>query len=404
MKRLLTIATPVFVLGAGVAAFIGLHASKPDPEKVEQETRAFSVFVEPARKEAVTLAVTTQGEVRPRTEISLIPQVTGRVVYVAPNFAEGGIFKKGETLVRIEEADYQRAVVAAQAEVAAAKLELARQEANAAIVAKQWQWDKLEKEEPTELGLRKPQVDEARARLKAAQADLANARLNLARTRISAPFAGHVRAKQVDIGQVVSAGSQIGQVFSTDVVEIRLPLTDTQMGMLGLPVAFNATYGKGPKVKLSATVAGEKRSWRGAITRTDAAIDRSTRLFFAIAEVVDPYGAGADDGFPLPVGLFVSAEIEGRRVDDAYVIPRAGLRANDEVYVVAADNKLEVRQVTVLSAAPEQVILRDGVAEGELVVVSPLATAQDGMAVEPVYREEAARLVTLKTSAAGGGS
>lgn len=280
---------------------------------------------------------------------------------------------------------------------------MARQEASAEIVAKQWQWDKLEKEEPTALGLRQPQVAEARARLRAAEADLENARLNLKRTRIVAPFSGHVRTKDADIGAVVGIGTKLGRIFSTEVVEVRLALTDAQMGLLGLPVAFNAAAGDGPKVVLSATVGGELRHWSGRVARTDAAIDKATRLYYAIAEVADPYGAGAAGGMPLPVGLFVSAEIQGRTVTDALVMPRTALLPNDQVYVVTGDNELDIRHVGVISSTAERVVLRDGVAEGEMVVTSPVAAPRKGLKVEPARREEAALLATINASQAGGG-
>lgn len=403
MRTVLAILTPILILGGGVAAFVALHATKPQPEKVEQSVRPLSVFVETVRSEPVTLIVDSQGEVQPRTEIDLVPQVSGRIIYVSPNFVEGGIFQKGDVLIGIEDTDYRAAVAQAEAQLAAAQLELARQEASASIVAKQWQWEKLEKEVPTELGLRKPQVAEARAKLHAAETDLETAKLNLARTKIVAPFNGHVREKRADIGAVVTPGSIAGRIFSTDKVQIRLPLTDAQMGKLGLPVAYNAPKEGGPIVHINAVVGGELREWQGHIARTDAAIDPSTRLYFAIAEVEDPYSKNADDGLPLAVGLFVKARIAGRQLGAAYVVPRAALRPSDQVFVVTKDDKLSIRNVAVLSSDEKRAVLRDGVEEGELVVTSPITSPIDGLAVTPVRREEAARLATLDKDSAGAG-
>ena len=184
-------------------------------------------------------------------------------------------------------------------------------------------------------------------------------------------------------------------MFSTEIVNIRLPLTDAQLGKLGLPVAFSSIDGAGPPVTLTAVVGGQPRQWRGRIVRTDAAIDRDTRLLYAIAEVEDPYGAAADNGTPLAVGLFVTAHIEGRNLADAYVIPRAALRSNDNVFVVLEDNTLDIRPVAVVSSDTDRVVLHGGVKEGERVVVSPVRAPANGLKVEPIDRSSGAALAVF---------
>ena len=396
VRKILVFAAPLLVLAASGGIVFALFAAKPEPEKEESGPRPISLFVDEVRQEPVTLTVTTQGEIRPLAEIDLVPQVAGRIVYVAPEFVEGGIVEAGEVLVRIEDSDYGLAIIRAEARVAEAELKLARQEADAEIVAKQWKWEKLENDEPTALGLRKPQVAEARAQVKAAEADLEAARLDLQRTKITVPFKGRVREKLVDIGQYVTPGTKLGRAFSTEVVEVRLPLTDTQMASIGLPIAFHAEPGEeGPIVNFHAAIGGAERTWIGHITRTDAAIDRQTRLMYAIAEVEDPYGAGADSGVPLPVGLFVSAEIAGRSLAEAYVLPRAALRTRSQVFVVDADNLLRIRSVDVVHMDDQRVILLDGVEEGEQVVVSPVQAPREGMPVTPLRRQSAQHLAKL---------
>lgn len=403
MRRVLRFAAPLVVIGLGLAAVFALHASKPPPKTTDAPAvRATALFVEPVQRQAVTLSVTTQGEVQPLREIDLVAQVSGRVVRVAPAFVEGGSVAAGATLVEIEPDDYRLQVIEAEARVAEARLTLAEEEARAAIARKQWQWEEG-KAKPAALALREPHVAQARARLAAAEAELENARLNLARTRISVPFDGRVREKAVDIGQFVAAGTHIGRVFATDRVQIRLPLTDSQFAEIGIPLAFMARdAGEGPAVTLSAALAGRIRHWRGHIVRTDAAIDPRTRLLYAIAEVAEPYGAAADEGVPLPVGLFVNAEISGREVDGALVVPREALRSGNRVYVVGADNRLAIRHVEVLSSDDERVVILAGLDEGERAVVSPLRAAREGMPVEAIRRDEAALIAQTSAAPMGG--
>ena len=385
MRKLYRILTPIVVLAHGVVGVVALNATAPQPEKKEETVRTVSMFVEPVISRAVTLTVSTQGEVRPKTEIDLISQVSGRVEQVNVNFVDGGTFNKDQTLVKVEDDDYEFAVTIAESNVAEATAQFARTRADADIVAKQW--DKWVDGTPTDLALRKPQVAQATAKLKAAEANRDKARLNLGRTEISVPFKGRVRTKGVDIGQYVSAGSKIGRVFSTDIVEIRLPLSDQQMAILNLPLAFQATEDNAPRVILSADLAGKAYSWEARLVRTAASIDPETRMLYAVAEVKDPYGAAATDGMPLAVGLFVSAKIEGRAFDNGTVMPRAALRPGSKAYVVDSQDKLSIRDVTILSSGPDGVIIGSGVEAGEKVVVSPVRTAINGMIVKPLSPE-----------------
>lgn len=393
MRRFLIVAAPFGVLGLGAAIMFALHAVKPEPEKVARaEARPEALFVAEVRREPVTLGVESQGEVTPRMEIDLVTQVSGRIVEVAPAFAEGGNVTAGETLVRIEPDDYAFMVTQAEARLAEAKLALAQEEARAEVARRQWQWEGIE-DKPTPLALKEPHVAQARARARSAEADVENAKLNLSRTRITVPFDGRVREKSSDLGQFVSAGTRLGRVFSTEAVQIRLPLTDRQLAELELPIAFSAADGgEGPAVTLSARLAGELRHWQGRIVRTDAAIDSETRMFHAIVEVRDPYGRGSDGGVPLPVGMFVSARISGPEIADALVVPRDALRAGDQVYVVGEDNRLSIRSVEVISSDAVRAVIRSGVSEGERVVTSPVRAAREGMPVEPLDRASAAAL------------
>lgn len=397
MRKILVFAIPIAVLALSIFGVMMLFANKPEPEKAEGPTsRKVSLFVEEVRREPVTLAVTTQGEVQPVTEIDLVPQVSGRIVAVAPEFVEGGIVAPGQTLVQIERDDYEFAVTRAKAQVAQAKLRLAQEEAGAEIARKQWDWDEIkDKGKPGALALKEPQVADAAAQLAAAQAELNQAELNLARTKISVPFKGRVREKSADIGQYVTAGTRLGQAFSTERVRVRLPLTDQQMAQIDLPIAFDAgSAGGGLAVTLRAQLAGRMRHWEGRIVRTDAAIDQQTRLFYAIAEVRDPYGQAASGGMPLPVGLFVTAAIEGRALESAHVLPRAALRGENIVYVVTEDDTLAIRRIEVISANAERVIAGAGVEAGDRVVVSPVRAPREGMPVEPLSQAQAARLAS----------
>lgn len=387
MKKLFRIAAPVLVLVAGAVIIQVLVAAKPEPEKNEDAARPISLYVDEVKSERVTIGVKTQGEVRPKTEIDLVPQVSGRIVEMSDSFNEGAEFTPDSILLKIDDIEYRLAVIDAEARVAEAQTSLERQHATAVLKEEEWR-EGRKSQEPTPFSLNLTQVKEAEAKLLAAKADLRKAQLDLERTEIRLPFFGRVRERYVGIGQYVTAGSKVGRVFSIDVAEVRLPLTDSQLVELNLPLGYKAeNMISAPQVKFTATLGNREFSWDGKIVRVDAAINQNTRLIYATAEVVDPYGLGATNGMPLAVGMFVSAEIQGVSEQSAYVMPRLALRNQDTVYVINKDNRLEIRTVKVLSTSEEQVMVTSGVSPGEHVVTSTLPNAADGMAVEPVFRE-----------------
>lgn len=382
LRKFLVIATPILIIvGFVIATSIFISLNK-EPKEKKRNFNTLAVIADYAKSEDVQLKVRTQGEARPQIEIDLVPQVGGKIVYVSPNFIEGGIFRKGETLLRIEDADFKVAVIRAEAGVAQAEQVLVREKAEGDIARRDY--SELGRGEPTPLALRLPQQAQARASLQAAQAELDSAKLNLSRTSVKAPFDGRVRTKASDIGQFVSPGSRLGRIFSTNVVEVRLPLSDTQLSKLDLPLAYFAeSRSVAPKVDLNALVAGKVRHWDGRIMRTDSTYDTATRALFAIAEVADPYGEGAsEDGVPLAPGLFVDADIDGKSFENVITIPRDGLRPQDEVYIVDNVGKAEIRKVQVLDASPERAVLTGGVERGELVVLSPMERSRVEMTLK----------------------
>ena len=387
MGRLIAILAPILILLVlGVGGVIAVTAMQPEAERNEEPPAGLNVFAEPVRTVSLTLAVDTQGEVRPKHEIAISPQISGRVSYVSPEFTDGGFIQRGQVLVRVESADYELGVVRARSAVASAEQRLAREVAEADLA--QRDLEDLGLTDVSPLARREPQMAEAQASLDAARAQLREAELALTRTAVTSPFEGRVRERGVDVGQVVSPGQALGVIFATDVVEVLLPLKDEELGRLGLPLAFSASPEEpGPRVVFSATVGGEPRTWIGQVARTGAAINSQTRQINVIAELEDPFGAGADNGAPMAPGLFVTARIEGDVIDNVMLAPRAALRGDDRLFVgLPDDSKLSIRTVDVVYSDREGAYLRSGVEPGELAITSPIRAAFDGMNITVLER------------------
>jgi len=391
--RVIFFLLPLVILVMGIVVLVIMSALKPELEKTVTKIKAVPVLVVNPSQEEVRLNVFTQGEVSPRVEIDVVPQVGGKIEYISKNFLEGGAFSKNEVLIRIETADYDLRVVQAEATVAQAKQGLLREQAEAQIAARDW--EELGSGDASALTLRKPQMAQAEASLAAANASLADAKLQLGRTAIRAPFAGRVRSKAADVGQYVTPGARLARIFSTEVVDVRLPFTDAELAKLNLPLAFvEHENHRGPEVKLSAIVAGKPRVWHGRVTRTDSAIDATTRLMFAFVEVLDPYGSGADGEMPLVVGLFVQAEVEGQVLPGAMLIPRSALRGNNDVFLADGD-ELRIVSVEVASSDRNNAIITSGLSVDDKVITSPVRGAHDGMIIETVSRINAAKTTVV---------
>lgn len=380
VRRFFVFALPAILIAGAIGGNVVMGALNEKPEEKEEGPKAPPVVVSTAERQEIRLSTITQGEVRPRTEINLASLVSGQVEFVSPNFVDGGAFKKGETLLSLHDAEYQFRVTQAAATVAQAESNYARELAEADTAKRDF--EELGGSTPSPLTLREPQLAEAAASLAAAKASLGEAELQLARTKIVAPFDGRITEKQVDVGEFLSPGTPVGRVFSTTAMEVRLPLTDNELGKLGLSVGFNETETRtGPRVTLTANVAGRPHSWSGRIIRTDSRFDTSTRTLFGYAEVRDPYTTGSDNGVPLAAGLFVTAEIDGRVIDEAVVVPRAALRGENQVYVITSNNTLEIRNVEIATSDRNRAVMIGGLEPGERVVTSPVRAPANGMAV-----------------------
>ncbi|MEZ5999246.1 efflux RND transporter periplasmic adaptor subunit [Hyphomonas sp.] len=397
MARIIAIAAPIAIIAVlGVGGTVVLQNLKPEPEKAEEARVGLNVFAEQVRRGDLQITVEAQGEVRPRREIVVAPQISGRIAYVSPDFIDGGFIKQGQLLVRVEAADYELAVVRARSGVASAEQGLTREIAEAELA--QQDIEDLGITDVSPLARREPQLAQARAALDAAKAQLKDAELALERTAVYAPFSGRVWERDVDIGQVVATGQSLGRIFANDVVEVSLPLDDEEMGRLGLPLAFAASDQQpGPKVDFSATVGGIERHWTGEVVRTAAAVNTQTRQINVIAELQDPYGKGADDGAPMAPGLFVSAVIEGNTIPDVLIAPRASLRGDDRIFIGDTEKgTLSVRTVDLIYSDPHGAYVRTGIDEGEFAITSPIQAAFDGMNITVMERQPDGTIKTFE--------
>jgi RND family efflux transporter MFP subunit len=384
----------LIILIAAVLVVVGLAVSRPTPEPqavsdpVVPKVKAIRANPGPQQ-----VTVHTQGTVRPKREINLASQVSGQVQFVSDVFVDGGFFKQGELLLTLDPRDYEIEIIRSRSRIAEAEQLLATERGRAFQAKREWR--DLGNKAGNALFLREPQLKAAEAAVAAAKADLEQAKLNLERTQIKAPFDGRVRQVKVNLGQYLSPGQEVAQIFAIDTVEIRLPITPSQTELLDLPLTPNQMT----HLPVTLSTGMGQHQWLGAISRTDASVDPRSRVVYGIVEVDKPFESNP----PLEVGLFVRAAISGKQFDRVQLVPRVALYEKDNVLMVAEDQRLVIRPVTVLQYRGETAFI-SGVEAGDILLIDRPGYVVPGMKVDPVLvdaKVQASDSAQLKTSASG---
>jgi RND family efflux transporter MFP subunit len=390
-KHVLQALVSIVFLGMGVLGLRVLMASKPEMQQRKPVAPVPMVKTMQVQCRPQRIHITGEGTVRPLTEINLVPEVGGKVVHMSPSLVNGGVFRKGDPLLRIDPMDYRLAVTLARAKVkdSESRLELAEEEAAAA--KEEWrllnQGSTEEFSEPPPLVAKEPQLAAARAKLEADRADLRQALLNLERTELKAPFSGRVAEENVDIGQYVSPGQSLGTLYSTEAAEIIVPLEGAALYWFDVP-GFTSRDGTGAPAVVHARVAGRELRWMGKVVRTEGKLDERTRMINVVVSVDEPYAKKP----PLVFGLFVEVEIEGKLIPNGAIIPRRALHQGNIVWVVDAENRLHFRHVEVARTEGDKVVITGGLEDGEAVVTTPLKAVTDGMRVRTIGPAEEGNL------------
>jgi RND family efflux transporter MFP subunit len=378
--RLKTILPLLVILLAILGAF-ALLATRKTVTPSPAERRLPSVPVMTVAEQSVQLMVNSQGTVAPRTESQLIPEVSGPVVWMSPSLVTGGYFLKGDVLARIDPSRYQSALQRALASV-----ERTKGEYQYALATLERQKKLAEDKIVSPIRYEEAQRGESvtQANLRDAEAVLDDAQRDLERCEIRAPFEGRVRDEAVDLGQYLNRGSNFATLYATDYLEVRLPVADDQLAFFADPIWLRNNNAPRPKVRLHARFAGSEHNWWGEVVRTEGEIDPGSRMVHVIARVLNPVQGG--DSTPLPVGLFVQAEIEARYEDRVFVLPRAALYESTKVIVVDEEDRLRLREVEILRLDRDEMIVSSGVETGERIAVSAPAEVIDGAQVAPFVR------------------
>ena len=367
--------SPLLILIVFIGLAMLLMGTQETPEQKEEAAILTIVEVMTVEQQTVSLNLPSYGVVNPKYKTQLVTEVQGRLQSIAPNFVAGGMVKKGEQLALIEPSDYEADLMQAEANVAQATAMLNEEIARGEVA--KIEFKEFDNGVAPELGLRIPQLKKEQANVKSAQAGLARAQRNLERTVIRAPFDGIIKARKVDLGQYVTLGTNLGELYDTNTAEVRLPLTNSDLAYL------ESIDNPDTQVTLNASLAGQDISWEGNIIRSENVIDEQNRMVYLVAEVTDPYllQSSTLNKLPLKYGSFVTAVIKGRTVSGIVSLPRHVVR-NSQVAIVKPDNIIEMRSVNIVKSDIDKVYIKDSFTDGERISTTNVVNLSDGQKVK----------------------
>jgi len=375
-------ALPAVVVLIGILLTAWLMATGPQAKKRPRERQAALVEVRAVQVGTEPTHVSAMGTVVPSREVQLTPQVSGRIVNLNPEFQPGGQLRAGERLVQIDPSDYRLAVDQLRGEVAQAESELRLEEGNQLVARKEFElFGEQVSPEEQELMLRQPQLGTLQAAVVAARARLEQARLDLERTAVSVPFNALVVSRDVDLGANVAASTVIGRLVDQDAFWVEVAVPVRQLRWIEIP-RHNGDQGAVVRV-FDEAAWGEGRSREGRVIRLAASLEAQGRLARLLVEVPDPLARRPENrGQPrMLLDAFVRVEIDGRPLEQVAVLSREELRDGDTAWVMNGDGKLEIRELEIPFRGERQVLVAGGLAAGDRLVTSNLATPVAGMAL-----------------------
>ena len=380
---------PAVVIVATILIVMFIKGNPPEAKRFGTPPKAsISVAALELKPQNYQVMIDSYGTVKPRTQSLLVAQASGQIIEVSDDFREGGFFEKGDILLKLDDRDHQAEVKSAQANLLTAEQGLLEEKARGQQAITDWK--RLGgSNQASSLVLREPQLAAAEAEVLSAQAALEKAMLDLERTKVTAPYAGRILSRSVDLGQVVTNNTQLATIYAIDSVEIRLPIKNKDLPFVNLPEQYRdgAKNQAGSIVKFTSDLVGEQ-TWQGQLARTEGAIDEGAQQLYVVAKINDPYKATANNQYPIKIGQYIKAQITGRTVSNALIIPNSTIYQGTYVYIVEG-GVLKRKDITLAWQNATQAMIKTGLNANDKLVITPLGQVSSGTQVSILGEQSA---------------
>ena len=330
-----------------------------------------TVFAEVAKNGSVPIQVEANGNLLAKRRVELYSEVQGVFRKGAKLFKEGQRFNAGETIIRIDAAEYEASVQSAKSDLynlltsIMPDLRLDYPE-----LFPKWQkyltgFD-IEKRTPPlpELTTEKEKFFISGRGIITSFYNVRNLEQRLGKYRIVAPFSGVLTETLVTEGTLVRAGQKLGEFINTDVYELEVAVSKTYSDLLKV----------GEKVALSNLE--KTKSYEGKIARINGSVDQASQTIKAFINV-------ADDN--LREGIYLEANLDAKNETNAIEIDRSLLMEGDKIFIVR-DTILDLIDVKPVYFSNKKVVLKE-VPDGTVIMSKPLIGAYTGMTVR-IFKDE----------------
>jgi len=395
----LNVVMPIVVLVGTMVTIKAFMASRPVPPSAPTQKIGQVVNVVAAEEASGTSEVKTVGRVKAARELTVMPEVSGRLVELHANLQPGGVIAAGDTIVKIDDRAYRLMTSQQEANAAAARVDLQVEGGRRSVAEREWALLEGEVQataDGKDLALRKPYQRLAQVKVAGARAALERARLDVERTTVTAPFNALVREESVELGMLVGPQSMMARLVGTDAfwVEVSVPFDD--LARIDVPRP-GQTETEGSTVVVSPvrnTGNDAAVTYEGRVIRLLGDLDSVGAQARMIVEVPDPLGliSGRE---PLLLNSFVDVAIRGATLPDSVRLPRIAVREGDIVWVLNTKGELEIRPVVVIAREVDSVLVASGVRPNERVITSRLSAPVPGMKLRIAGEAE----VSTKTDA-----
>lgn len=355
---------------------MAILSSTPEEGKASKEADILTgmpVSIRSIKPETYPAVVKSFGEVVPLWKTTIKSQVDGQVVFFADKLRVGEIVKQGELLVKVEKSAFEMQVADAKNRLASAQVDLLKEEREASHAHWNWSQSKTKGKPKSPLVLHKPQIQAARAELKAAQVALVRAQTLLKYTEIRAPFDGVVMQRMINQGETLFTGGEVAVIYGMDTVEVGVHLDEDQWALLPENIGDAGVRLFDHERNLS---------WKAEVVRASRHLARDSRLRTIFLQVKRPL----EQTPPLLPGTFVQAEIIGRELPDLLCIPEPALTKQGIVWFVEHENRLQPRRLEPVFYGEGIVYINasSDMAHPIRVAVYPNSSFVSGLLIQPI--------------------
>ena len=375
----------ILLIASTIATAMHLLQTKPQPKKKERKITLPVVEVLKPKPQEYNITIRTAGTVEAHNKTSIVSEVAGKITYISPNFEEGKYFNKRATIIKINDSNYRNAIAIAQADIKQKQLALQDTKNQTSLSSNQWKLYSKSRQD-SELATLKIKTASSSSAVHAASLRLKQAQMDLANTIITTPYAGRVLSRDIGIGQYVGPGTKLGTVYSTDFVEVRLPLSLDQYDLLDLPENYRnskeSTRKKSPEVTFYSSSKNKQKKWKGHVVRSSPAMDERTRQISVIARIDDPFKKPKDNQSIVKIGQFLQAEIKTKTLRNIFILPNRAVRQHKEVLLLN-NGIISVHSITPLYSEGDNVIIAsNSLPSNPTIITTPMAMAKTGTKVK----------------------